>query len=679
MKKNLNKTVTGIIVSLSFFSFATAHPIESQNKTRDLGDVKEVVSRLEKLSIDGNAAQFLSPFSARKKETLKEVSDGSIFTNLNVKSFKKSNGNLEISGYSSDGTNTKVYLSGRVDQLQGYSVSVKTLKAFEFKTDMRGRITATEVPIQKYIPDLSPDWIHAVEKQKSENKKKRSTTQLNRMSLSTSWLVSPLAKGQVSHVAPYSNQNLLTLESKPKAAKIIYLNFTDPDRNELESIGRRNELPVLKSDGEPNLLNLAEKEDGVRPDNFFKVSKSDIYKVWQVISSFYSSFDVNVTTNRAIFNSTPTKNRYEVTYYNHGCRSYAPYNGFGKDTIPAHMCVDSDNMNDWALGVGYTAAHEIGHGLGLHHQGDFTKTGQDKIYYVGNSAYQWVPIMGNYWSAFEWSEPLVTFTKGEYKNAVTEDSSVLQNDISVISNFLPTRVDDNPRGVALNVQADGQVLPEKNFGQIENSFDNDIFTFTVSEESKLNLLIDPLEIASLLDVKATIRDATDRIIAVSNLSLQRKAEFVDVSLSPGTYQLIIQGGSEGTPSNGFSNYSSLGYYAMKGSIVSTQVATLGGISKDKINLPNGSWVYYTIDVPASKTLNVTLFGNNGDADLYVKAGVSPKKQEVISTPLGCYSSNDGSDEKCSIKNASSQTVKFYIGLFGYSLATNLNLNATITN
>lgn len=79
----------GIAVSLSFFSLATAQSIESKNKINDLGVVKDVVSKLEKRSIDGNASQFVSPFSARKKEALKDVSDGSIFANLNVKSFKK--------------------------------------------------------------------------------------------------------------------------------------------------------------------------------------------------------------------------------------------------------------------------------------------------------------------------------------------------------------------------------------------------------------------------------------------------------------------------------------------------------------------------------------------------------------------------------------------------------------
>ena len=60
------------------------------------------------------------------------------------------------------------------------------------------------------------------------------------------------------------------------------------------------------------------------------------------------------------------------------------------------------------------------------------------------------------------------------------------------------------------------------------------------------------------DPDSQVRFYTDKIKA-------RYAEF-DIPLSAGEYTLVIKGGSEGTPQNGFSAYSSTGFYAIDGEI-----------------------------------------------------------------------------------------------------------------
>ena len=50
------------------------------------------------------------------------------------------------------------------------------------------------------------------------------------------------------------------------------------------------------------------------------------------------------------------------------------------------------------------------------------------------------------------------------------------------------------------------------------------------------------------------------------MAVHHSAQFTKLSLTAGTYRLVVRGGAEGTPQNGFSNYSSLGWYAMKGTL-----------------------------------------------------------------------------------------------------------------
>ena len=115
-----------------------------------------------------------------------------------------------------------------------------------------------------------------------------------------------------------------------------------------------------------------------------------------------------------------------------------------------------------------------------------------------------------------------------------------------------------------------------NRGQIARNTDSDTFTFAIgSGGGRATLVVDRIEYfaGAYLDVDAAIQDASGMTIAQSNDKVARTAKF-DVSLPAGEYRLIIKGGAEGTPQNGFSNYSSLGYYGISGTI--TGVVVGGG-------------------------------------------------------------------------------------------------------
>ncbi|UUZ48318.1 PPC domain-containing protein [Massilia sp. B-10] len=110
---------------------------------------------------------------------------------------------------------------------------------------------------------------------------------------------------------------------------------------------------------------------------------------------------------------------------------------------------------------------------------------------------------------------------------------------------------------------------------------------------------------------------------------------------------MIRGGGEGTPQNGFSNYSSLGFYGMKGTLtgaVNNYPALTSGVWMTGQGAATGSWKYYTIDVPAGKSMvKFSINGYNGDADMFVAQGALP-----TASSYRCKSDGPSSIETCSL-------------------------------
>ncbi|MBE0370480.1 S8 family peptidase [Pseudoalteromonas aurantia] len=77
-------------------------------------------------------------------------------------------------------------------------------------------------------------------------------------------------------------------------------------------------------------------------------------------------------------------------------------------------------------------------------------------------------------------------------------------------------------------------------------------------------------------------------------------------------------------------------------------------------------IFYTIDVPANVTLNVSTSGGSGDADLYVRKGSKPTTSSYDCRPYA-----NGNTENCSLNSGQGGT--YHIMLRGYSAFSNLTL------
>ncbi|WP_176829717.1 T9SS type A sorting domain-containing protein [Tenacibaculum sp. MAR_2009_124] len=390
----------------------------------------------------------------------------------------------------------------------------------------------------------------------------------------------------------------VTVQKVPSHKLVSVCNFNNPQHqhheHSKEHIGNYPGTDVRKLQSLPGApkvmyIDLREIMNGANPKYG---SKEDIWKVYQCLASALSAFNVNVTTDHSLYTATPVVNSGIAQMKSQTGRSYAYLNSFG--TSRPSIIYRETNPKFYGL----TLAHEVGHQLGLSHDRG-TPGGE---YYQGLPEFQWVPIMGNYYFSSSWGNPLFQYSKGEYNTATNKE-----NDLTLIRRYLSYRQDDNSQGKALQI-SNGTVNQEKNKGLIETNSDTDRFNFSIgSSGGKINLSIKPIEYITFLDINARIENSNGATVAQSNPKRDRKANF-NQNLPSGNYTLIIESGSEGTPSNGFSRYSSLGWYGISGSITGTSNGTNPTIT---FSTPTNNQVI-TLDQlkPVSIQINVTNTGSS---------------------------------------------------------------------
>lgn len=349
----------------------------------------------------------------------------------------------------------------------------------------------------------------------------------------------------VRHVGAYDGSHVGKLQSRPGSAYVILI-----------------DTKSVMTDGVP-----------------FDVSKEWIWETWQIVAASFSMFDVNVTTDWDVYNAAAPSKRGGGTMYRQTGRSSCAF-AFGSSTFCTLY------KESTAYGQGRTAAHEFGHLFHLNHDGG-APGGE---YHEGIAEFQWVPIMGNYWFGTNWGQALYQWSKGEYSGASNKE-----DDFNILTRFIPFKTDDISDTKALVIESNGNVSANANFGQIHKNTDSDAFSFSIgSQGGTANLTINRIEHigGAMLDVHAKIKNSAGQVVAESNRSVNRSASF-NQALSAGNYTLEILGGAEGTPSKGFSNYSSLGYYAIEGSIIGGGVGTNVGPKADFTYSSNRLTVNFT--------------------------------------------------------------------------------------
>ena len=359
----------------------------------------------------------------------------------------------------------------------------------------------------------------------------------------------------VTLLASGTSVDAFKLHSLPGVSKVIYLDFdghitSGTSWNSSYAGGAPIESAPFDLDGDPSTFNSTER--GL------------IQRIWQRVAEDYAPFGVDVTTEdpgvEALRKTASNDNAFGMravisptNWYKLTAGGVAYIGSFSASTDTPCFAFTQQLANGEKY-IAEAVAHEVGHTLGLYHDG--LGGASPTQYYEGQG--NWAPIMG-----VGYYRQIVQFSKGEYT-----DANNTQDDLAVIATYVPLAGDDHGNTTSAATAVSGPNVATG--GTIETRTDVDVFRFDASAGDLALTIQGPAPDADL-DVKAELLNANGQVLQTSDSTSELSAS-IAATLSAGTYYLRLSGVGNGDPkTTGYSNYASLGNYIITGAFPTSGV------------------------------------------------------------------------------------------------------------
>ncbi len=396
------------------------------------------------------------------------------------------------------------------------------------------------------------------------------------------------APAPVPAPVPVDYSKTFLLHSRLGSSKTIYINFVGKTVsgtawNTTYNAGAAWNSSPFDQDGSPTTFSTPEMDI--------------IRSVWQRVSEDYSAFDVDVTTEApavgaidrtttadTVFGTEAVVTNDTLIYNTCACAGLS-YTGVFNFSGASHNLYQPSWIFTKGVGfdpkyIGEVVSHEVGHTLGLSHDGSATAA-----YYTGSNG--WAPIMGA-----AYYQPLSQWSKGEYAGA-----NNLEDDLAVIQAHELTLAKDEDA----NTAATGRVIyvGDALSGVISSTADSDWFTFTPDVSGTFTTAVNVNSLSPDLDAKinfftsptgASAGSVDTGFLPVTTDVAGGLSTAMSVSLVGGTtyyFNITGTGYTIGTTTL-YSNYASIGNYTLSIS------GPVGALAITNTSLPTA-----TVNVPYS--------------------------------------------------------------------------------
>lgn len=322
------------------------------------------------------------------------------------------------------------------------------------------------------------------------------------------------------------------LESRPASTRVLYLNF--------KGLGAKPAFDLDKNVG-----------------TFSTAELTMIQKIWARVKEDFAPFDVNVTTLPPATTAGKIGTSILITNQVETAGGYAYLNSFGTINLtnPPAFCFQN-NLANSEKPIAECISHELGHTLGLMHQGTASLG-----YYAGQGDGEtgWAPIMG-----VGYYKNLTQWSKGEYAGANNLEDAYA----TMLKRSLNPRVDDVGNTIATATAMTSAMSNGLNnvsaSGIIERVADVDMFSFQAGPGST-TMTVQASAFSGNLDASVQLLDATGKVVASSNNPTTLGTTLTATLTANSTYYVSVTGAGRGDPkTTGYSNYGSLGQYLITG-------------------------------------------------------------------------------------------------------------------
>ena len=477
-------------------------------------------------------------------------------------------------------------------------------------------------------------------------------------------------------VSPFPSS--LHFHSRPGAPNVLYINFAGENVSGTAwntSLGR-TVIPALPYSKDTDRANFSDSE------------QLDIRRVWQRMAEDFAPFNIDVTTERPATFTTRTAMVVITSNLDangdpnpsSGAGGVAYVNVFGASNFATYRpaWVYHNNLGNNEANIAEAASHEIGHNLGLTHDGTSTSG-----YYGGHGSgdISWGPLMGT-----GYGRNVSQWCKGDYL-----DANNTQDDLAQIAAKISYVTDDHSNtatgATALVVTGGTQIVSTTwendpagsnpdNKGVIERNTDVDVFSL-VTGSGPVRLAVNPWITPSgtrggNLDVLLELYNEAGELVTASSPATLTTA-LIETSLAAGRYYLHVRNAAAGNPlassPTGYTSYGSIGKYHISGFVAEATgvvVPPSAELAVGPITTAGQSTKTFTVTYTDDAGVDVSTIGTG---DIRV---TGPNGYDRVATLVAVSSSTDGTPRTATYSvgpPAGSTWTAQHNGLYTVSLQT----------